>query len=399
MASVVDTSVKHFHSGMAGAPVLNNGLGAMTALLDACLINGFDVKAATSLNVAAGVATVAFSGTHSAVLHSVILVAGSAVAALNGEQKITAVGAGFVKFATAAADGAAGGTISFKMAPLGWATVFTGTNKRVYQSTNPTSTKMLLRVEDTNAYQCKVRGFEQMTDVDTGLGRFPSVTSGGFWPKTWQDVATPVNWAFFGDSKMFLISLGGEITQNVAYTGQSIRGFGDPLALRPGGDPYGCFLNCHKNTETIPAVSSMNTHLASGTGATDSFFARDFTGLGGDSAYNCFPFTGSTTLSGCDSRLGDFPSKIDGSLFMSAKYFAKSTGSQDGSPRAVLPGLLHLAQQAAGTTVRTGNLIPGTGTLAGRTLHAINVVDAVNISYPNATQYGATLIDITGPWR
>ena len=47
MASVVDTSVKHFHSGRVGAPVLTGAEGSMIALLDACVVNGFGLKSVT----------------------------------------------------------------------------------------------------------------------------------------------------------------------------------------------------------------------------------------------------------------------------------------------------------------------------------------------------------------
>ena len=94
MTSVVDTSVKHFHSAMVGAPILNGQAGSMIALLNACLKDGFDIKVATSLTVDSGVATLAFTGSHSATVESVVLVAGSSVADLNGEQKITAIGGG-----------------------------------------------------------------------------------------------------------------------------------------------------------------------------------------------------------------------------------------------------------------------------------------------------------------
>ena len=116
MTSPVDTSVKHFHSDMLNAPVLSGTAGSLISVLDACLVNGFDLKSATGLVVAGGVATLSFSGTHSATVGSVILVAGSSITALNGEQKVTEVASGVVRFATDEADATASGTITFKMA-------------------------------------------------------------------------------------------------------------------------------------------------------------------------------------------------------------------------------------------------------------------------------------------
>jgi len=41
--------VKWMYQGMGGAPVLTNNWGSMTALLDACLVNGFNLQTASSI--------------------------------------------------------------------------------------------------------------------------------------------------------------------------------------------------------------------------------------------------------------------------------------------------------------------------------------------------------------
>ena len=46
------TTVKHFHSAMSGAPVLNGTAGSLIAVLDACLQDGFGLKAASGITVA-----------------------------------------------------------------------------------------------------------------------------------------------------------------------------------------------------------------------------------------------------------------------------------------------------------------------------------------------------------
>ena len=104
MTSLVDTSVKFFSSTQAGAPVLNGTAGALKALLDACLVDGFGLKSVVSLVVASGVATITVTGGHGFLPDGVMLVAGAATAALNGEQKVTAIGTNTASFATAVAD-------------------------------------------------------------------------------------------------------------------------------------------------------------------------------------------------------------------------------------------------------------------------------------------------------
>jgi hypothetical protein len=89
-----DTSVKYFHSGLTGAPVLSGTAGSLVAVLDACLVNGFAVSAVASLVVASNIATATISGGHSAEVGSVVLVSGATPSGLNSEKKVLSVGAG-----------------------------------------------------------------------------------------------------------------------------------------------------------------------------------------------------------------------------------------------------------------------------------------------------------------
>lgn len=401
MASVVDTSVKHFHSGMAGAPVLSGVAGALIAMLDACLVNGFDVKAGTSLVVAAGVATLPFAGTHSATVDSVILLSGASVGVLNGEQKITDKGAGFVKFATAAADGAATGSLSFKMAPVGMASPFTGTNLRTYKSMDPASTAMILRVDDTGTYQARVVGYEQMSDINTGTGAFPmpaTIAGGGLWAKSIANDASPVPWSIFADGRLFFINICWEGAWYPQYIGHTSRGFGDITPSRPGGDPYACLLNCHLDPTAQPAVAAMNGNFASGSGYNYCRFPRQYTGLGSEVGYEAYGYLGNGGHSGVDAFMGAFPSKIDGSLMLSAKYLAQSREAANGASRGVLPGQYHCPQSGVASSFSTLSVLPGTGALAGRKLMAVNTVTNINQGAGSAL-IGTLFFDITGPWR
>ena len=46
---MTDLTVKYFNSGMTGAPQISNNWGDLVTMLDACLINGFALKAALAL--------------------------------------------------------------------------------------------------------------------------------------------------------------------------------------------------------------------------------------------------------------------------------------------------------------------------------------------------------------
>jgi hypothetical protein len=398
MTSPVDTSVKFFSSMMANPPVLSGAAGAGIGLLDACLKDGFDTKSAT-ITVASGVATVAWSGVHSCLKESVIQVIGvtGGMTALNGEQKVTSKPSGTsCTFATAVADGVATGTITIKMAPLGWLKPFSGTNLAVYQSQSILSPKHLLRVDDTSTTLMRVIGYETMSDVNTGLGAFPTnaqVGGGSMWPKRQSASATGVPWILVGDDRMFylVISPYGASPTSWAFN-STVRGFGDPIAYKPSGDAYGTVLNASSQL----AVGSAQDGDFASPNVSNMYAPRSFTGLG--TAVNLYTsaFTGGTNASGLFATLGIFPNPIDGAVYLSKKF---TVISGDSTPRAEVPGLRHIPQTGVRTAMVPGDIWPGTGLDAGKNFMVLPCTN-VSLSSPEVDGgSGRMMIDVTGPWR
>lgn len=403
MTSPVDTSVKYFTSAMANAPVLSGTVGAMIALLDACLKDGFDSKTLSSLVVSGGVATATYTGTHASMVDAVVLIAGvsggpTGFVGLNGEQKITGVpGSTTRTFATALPDGTYTGTITMKMAPAGWTKAFTGTNLAAYKSSNPASTGMLLRVDDTQTMTVRVVGYEAMSDVNTGSGPFPTaaqISGGGYWPKSTVASSAACPWVLVADDRTMLIHLVPGLPSSPTYVHGCTRGFGDAIPLKPGGDAFGCFLSY-----SVQAGSaSMYDSALDGVQANQyTAFPRSYSGVGSASLHSCLPYTGQNALSGIDTLLGPFPSQVDGSLKLSRRYFATATTAQP--PRADCPGLLSVPQSLTFDTFRMNDRIAGAGIFAGRNLIAVNPTSAFMSGSPNNTNTGASFIDVTGPWR
>jgi hypothetical protein len=394
MTSPVDTTVKHFFHLMDNAPSLSGAAGSLIPILDACLVTGWDTKAIGTLVVAGGVATATFSGVHASRGDAVIVISGvtGVLAGLNGEQKVATRGAASLTFPTSEADGTATGTISMKMAPLGWTKVYTGANKAVYRSADPASSGMYLRVDDAGTTSCRVVGYETMSDVDTGLAAFPTntqVAGGGYWQKSNVASATVVPWAIVGDSRAFYFFQAGYASQAAVSTSGNVRMFGDIAAYRPGGDAYGCMLSCSANagafTGQQDGVLDSNTSLR-------QYFPREYTGIGSAVAYLAFPYTGvGSTQSGGDNTLGAFPNPLDGALKLSKRYLGYGAGS---TPRGELPGFFTVPQTGVGDSFKTGDRTPGSGVLAGRNLLCANTT----VSYSTVFTGGAVFWDVTGPW-
>ncbi len=392
MASPVDTSVKHYRSDMPGAPVLNGLAGSKIGQLDACLVTGYGLKAATALTVASGIATLTFAGGASAAWpDAVILVEGvtGPMSGLNGEQKVLTANTATVTFATALPDGTATGTVTFKIAPAGWEKVYSKTNVAAYRSLHPESTKMFLRVDDTAVQTCRVVGYETMIDVDTGFGAFPTslqIAGGGYWAKSDVGSAAAVAWILAGDGLFFFDSPAPGSHWGMAYQNCFLRGFGEFLPKNPAGDPYLCGLNC---SSTASAWNQYEGTL-DGDSALRTYLARNFAGLGTAVAARRYAYTGGNT-SGRDSTLGDFPSVVDGSLILSDQYV-----SEVPAPRGNIPGHAYCPQAKVWDSFKMFD------TLVQGGKKYISISSGSNISSSNASDIntaGASFIDITGPWR
>ena len=218
--------VKWFRSDLTGAPVCNGTAGALIAVLDATLVNGWGLQTAASLTVASGVATMAMPATPTAIVGMVVLVAGATPAELNGEKRVLSTTSNSLTFASTSPDGAATGTITVKMAPAGWEKVFTGTNLAVYRSPNVQSTRQYLRVDDTTTTTARVRAYESMTDVNTGVDMWMD----NYWFKSQAADATARTWTLIADDRTFYLRIeaGGQ---------EAVYPFGDINPVRPN-DPF-----------------------------------------------------------------------------------------------------------------------------------------------------------------
>ena len=384
--------VKWINNAMRGAPQVSGTQGSLLAAIDAFLLTGFGVTTAQSVTVAGGIATANLQAGQSFDRHVVVLVDGATPAALNGEARVLTSSSSQIAWATTAPDGVATGTITIKVAPVGgWAKVFAGANKAVYQSTDVQGSRFFYRVDDTGTLVARVRGYESMTDVDTGTGPFPTeaqISGGGYLLKSANANATTVRYDFFADSRFCMFAISGTFSSSPAYVGSPARGWGDVLPLRPAGDVYSACCSV--------ADSSSNTSYGSfdfpGYGASSIYLARAASGLGGSVRPNTWAYVGSSGQSGSTSTLGPFPSSIDGEMKTTRRYIDAGDGA---TPRANIPGILHIPQSGLIATVAPRDTFDGTGESAGRVLYALGG----HAGNTNAAPSGIYLVDITGPWR
>lgn len=199
--------IQFLHSGLQGAPSNIINAGSMCAIADDCLVNGFNVQGPLSVTVSAGVATLVYAAPHGHTADQYMRVLGASVSQVNGDKRPTILTTTTLTVpAPGAPDGPVGGSVSTRFAPLGWQQVFTDLNVRVYRSPNIQSSGLYYQLRDVAAvdYSAAWRGFESMTDANTGVGPFPTtaqVPQGQRFLKSAS--ATPRPWVVVGDDRSF----------------------------------------------------------------------------------------------------------------------------------------------------------------------------------------------------
>ena len=96
---MTDLTVKYFSSGMTGAPQIANNWGDLVTMLDACLVNGFALKAIDTLTCVDGLATATISAGHAYRPEQVVEIAGADQPAYNGQFRVIATTATTFTFA------------------------------------------------------------------------------------------------------------------------------------------------------------------------------------------------------------------------------------------------------------------------------------------------------------
>lgn len=385
--------VKYITNTMRGAPQISGQAGTLQAALRAFLLTGFGLTTALSVTVAGGIATASLNEGQTFAQGCVVLVDGGTPAQINGEARVLTSSNSAITWATTAPDGPATGAITIKVAPVGgWEELFPGTpNKSVFRSIDPQASGFCYRVDDSGTTQARVRGFESMTDIDTGTGPFPTdtqISGGGYTAKSYSEGATPVSYLLAADSRTVLIAISSYSSILGTYTVAPIRGFGDMLPLAPDGDPYSAAISCNSNSGT----ASFGAFGFYRSGAASIYCPRPRGGIGSAVRADTYPYVGNAaTVSGVDPKLGAFPSNVDGELKYCRQYIA---ADETLTPRADVPGVLYIPQTGVGALIKSGDTLQGSGALAGRTLRAVGANSSAD-----AEPIGAWLIDVTGPWR
>lgn len=381
------TSVKYLHSELSGAPVLSGTAGSLLDVLDACLVNGWGLLTATSVSVADGVATAAFATSHAFEPDTVMQVAGATPAGLNGQQRATSTTSNGVSWAApGVADGVATGTITIKLAPAGWTKV-AGANKTAYKSGNLSASGCWARIDDSAGRFARLRAYESMTDIDTGVGPTPTEVQqvGGLYiSKSDAASSEPRRWIVVASDK-FVVLL-------VAYHNSYSNNFapfcwGDFPSLK-AGDAYN-FLVSAETTDRSGGVSvGLGSTLGSLVGSEGVFIVRSYAQVGGCiSGCTLKPGLQNTWSGSADNPLG--PNPVNNSLDIIPTILIEGTTS-GGNRRGIVPAIYAIPHRL-GELYDSKQPISAIIGLPGHVL--------IGVRFGVASSNYRFAVDITGPWE
>ena len=381
-----------FDSTQPGAPALSGSAGSLRTLLKACLVDGFGAGAVATLTVSGGIATATYAGAHPFKVGYVAQFAGATPAGLNGNKVILSVTGTSVTFAAPGVpDGAATGTITSKAAPAGWQELFAGSlaNVIALKPSVVEATGCVLRVDDTGTINARVRAYEAMSDISTGIGMTPlesQVAGGLWWPKSATANATARHWILVADERGFHLAVAPLDAER--YT---LLWAGDISSLK-SGDAYGYLLTGNQTDQTgslsVPDGCCGYSHRSDRGGA---FVARSHTFIGQSLAVQRIGAHHNGTATGAYAGSGGYawgayPNGPNNGLLVGAlELFALGV-------RGTVPGLLHPVQDCA-NAFSSGAVVDGTDDLAGRRLLALRVSPPSSGVTP-----GTVFLDMTGPW-
>lgn len=394
----MSTEVKHIRNTQRGAPVINGTPGTLIAALDALFVSGWGPTNSISVSVSSGVATATLNSGETFDRDSVVLIAGATPSALNGEARVLTTSSTSITWATSAPDGPATGTISILYAPqTAWQKVYAGTNRAAYRSNHVQGNGAFLSVVDTGTTTARARGFESMTNVDTGVGPFPTdaqMSGGGHFWKSQSANANPVEYAIFCDRRFVILAIAaGSAANGPSFRATGPVGFGDPISLSPSGDAFGTLLAAGGSTVAAVSNSSLVSNI-DGSSLGLIACARSITGLGSSVQVNPRAFIASNnSTSGADAYLGGLPSVVDGQVKFS-RMFVRQVGLNT-PPRSIVPGVLYIPQDNSDAALKAGDTLLGSVEMLGRRLL---VMHGASGQY-NQTSNNVYLVDLTGPWR
>lgn len=356
-----------FYSTDTGAGSLTGQVGSGIAVLDQVLVNGYNEHTSGVSITRSGTTATVSKTSHGYRDGQIVNIRDAVESDYNGNFRITYVDANTFTYTVANSPSTpATGTIKTKVAPLGWTKPYSGTNVAVYRAPAGTN-QMYWRVDDTNGQELRIRGYETMSDANTGTGPFPTVAqiaNSCYLYKSSVSTSTARDWFVFSDGRIvYFLSL---------YSGSSSTGccgfiFGEPRSNKSGDAYHAVTMG---STGTSSSALQSPTGFAPNTAQSGHYVCRPQTQVGSSAAVYKTLDLGLAYTSSSASSFGSYglayPHGPDGGMYLSSIRLMESTSVY----RALMPGIWNPCHSRPLAHL---DEYTGQGAFSGKKFKAINV--------------------------
>jgi len=385
-------TIKWYQSTQVGAPQLSGQDGALIAVLNACLVNGYNLRTLTTITRVGAVATAKADAGHGFRNGDTVRIEGASDAAYNGDKLARNVTTNTFDFDVAGDPASpAVGVLTAKIAPLDWASPFSAASKAVYRSKDPTSCGIYLRVDETalpgdanygaGFRTAVVQMWESLSDVDHGSGMAQC-----YWRKAHFESTNARPWVLIGDSKRFWLC----VNWSESYPGRHVPYlFGDFPSFK-AGDGYNGLLGGYDSLgynwsePNGGQVCDWVYPVGSGVGSTGIWVTRSYTQLGGRINVQWVAAPGGNG-NGVGTTGLPYPNPADSGIYVMPLLIQEQVGP---SLRGRLPGMLCPLHGIAAPEpwVYEGFVLDGT------------VRRLLVLASTQGGGAGRLAFDLTGPW-
>lgn len=280
-------------------------------------------------------------------------------------------------------------------ASSGWAKSFSGTNKAAYRA--PQGTRPYFRIDDAGTTSARIRGFSDMTDVDTGTNPFPTdvqISGGLYIYKSITADATARGWLLIADQKAFyLFAYPSYTTLGSSTNTDSQIFFGDLKTYKPGDTlqaaiigPTGAAINTNffgqHQSQSVATVQYLSGHYLAG-----SFLGTIASAGTGKTTWHL----GHTRTASGGINLGNtgvpYPEPVSGGLLFTPVMVMEYASGGAPALRGQYPGFWEPQHINVGSHLDT---FTGTGAFAGITFILLNAW--------NTATAGRIAIQTSGDW-
>ena len=165
-------------------------------------------------------------------------------------------------------------------ASVGWTKPFTGTNLAAFRPA--AGNRHYLWVDDTGTTSARVRGFEVMTDVNTGTGPFPTdvqVSGGCYTVKSNAASSDARGWVVVADEKRFWLVSAQSVSTIAASTSLGLGMFFGDIVSAKAGDAF-CTLLISGPNSAASSVQIGALATAINASLTGHYMPRSYTQVG-----------------------------------------------------------------------------------------------------------------------